>query len=111
MNPRLAYAWISHKVIRWLSPWLLMMTVLSWGWTISGSVGGLLLVLMGGIELTALLVLIQRNRRTPEIWAKRLGAPLHFLHMNLALALGAWDLLWEKLRGQKAQVWWDNQKS
>jgi hypothetical protein len=110
LNPRLAYAWISHKVIRWLSPWLLLVTVLSWGWALSGSAWGLALVLLGGIEFTALLILIQRNRRIPAVWAQRLGAPLHFLHMNLALALGAWDLLWEKLRGRQARVWWDNQK-
>jgi hypothetical protein len=110
LNRRLAYAWISHKVIRWLSPWLLLVTVLSWGWALSGSAWGLALVLLGGIEFTALLILIQRNRRTPAVWAQRLGAPLHFLHMNLALALGAWDLLWEKLRGRQARVWWDNQK-
>jgi len=110
LNPRLAYAWISHKAIRWLSPWLLLVTVLSWGWALSGNAWGLALVLLGGIEFTALLFLIQRNRRTPAVWAQRLGAPLHFLHMNLALALGAWDLLWEKLRGRQARVWWDNQK-
>lgn len=107
----LAYAFLSHKVIRWLSPWLIITSVGTLGWMLTGDLQGLLWYSLCLGLVIGLLIVAQQQQKNPSVWKNRLGGILHFLHMNLALALGAWDLLRDQWSNQKRQVWWDNHKT
>lgn len=108
-----AYFFISHKVLRWLSPWLLLvcywsgLALVTLKWRIHEEYGFALnwlilsLILPVGLALISLLLhkLIPTHNGTRWVG--------HFVSMNLALALGAYDLLFTNSR----HVWWNNHEN
>ena len=96
-----AFAFWSHKVLRWLTPWLLLgllaatagLVALGAGWVYR-------LALLGQLAGPALLLLDAALRRRGQHW-RGLRFITHFYSMNAALLLGAARYL----RGAPAAVW------
>jgi cellulose synthase/poly-beta-1,6-N-acetylglucosamine synthase-like glycosyltransferase len=101
LNPRkglLAFCFFSHKVLRWITPWLLL----------TGFVCSALMIKQGGfaILLTAqstfyLSAYVGYRRRKQGKPASVLSAPLHFCTMNVALLLG----FFRYLNGRQKLTW------
>jgi cellulose synthase/poly-beta-1,6-N-acetylglucosamine synthase-like glycosyltransferase len=97
-----ALAFWSHKVLRWLAPHLLLLSLLAniglvargagWFWqlALAGQLGLPLLGLLGGA--------LRRAGGPPVAGLRFVG---HFYYMNLALLVG-W---WRYVRGQRSAVW------
>ncbi len=97
-----AFAFWSHKVLRWLAPHLLLLALAanvalvalggSWFWqlTLAGQLGLPLLGALGGLLCRA---------GGPSVAGLRFVG--HFYYMNLALLVG-W---WRYVRGQRSAVW------
>lgn len=111
-----AYFFWSHKVLRWLSPWWIIagyltgsmaLVPLFQGWFLQGRPDwtAYATALGTGPVLVLVLYLLDQVLRLGGFSPKPLRLILHFLHMNLALWLGAWDLFTQSRR----QSWWDNQ--
>ena len=95
-------AFWSHKVLRWLTPHLLLLSLLAniglmargagWFWqlALAGQLGLPLLGLLGGA--------LRRAGCPPVAGLRFVG---HFYYMNLALLVG-W---WRYVRGQRSAVW------
>lgn len=84
-TPRLLFAYVSHKLLRWLAPWLLLALLASNLWLVSGSLawqailGGQLLFY--ALALAGLLVPPVRSLRASAV-------PMYFLLMNAAFGRG-----------------------
>jgi len=112
IHPKTAYCYISHKVLRWLSPWLLIAcygsctALITMQWTMLETFGFTLnwltlsLLLPLGFKLLSLPLHGWKSFQTKVQWLE------HFGLMNVALVLGAYDLIFKPTR----QVWWDNRK-
>ncbi len=108
-----AYCYISHKALRWLSPWFLLAcygscsAFIAMHWPMGENYSfalnwlALSLVLPVGFKLLTLPFLRWKPFKTRFHWVE------HFLLMNFALALGAFDLIFKPNR----HVWWDNHKA
>lgn len=102
-----AFAWWSHKVLRWLTPHLLLgllaatlgLVALRAGWFYQ-------LALAGQLGLPALLLLDAALGRW-GLHGRVLRFITHFYSMNAALLLG-W---WRYLRGVKTTVWQPTQRN
>jgi cellulose synthase/poly-beta-1,6-N-acetylglucosamine synthase-like glycosyltransferase len=108
-----AYCFVSHKVLRWLSPWLLVAfyagctASVTMHWKFRPEYGFALnwlmlsLILPAGFKALSIpMVFIDPLRQKIQLLE-------HFLRMNIALALGALDLFIKPSR----HVWWDNRQS
>ena len=98
---KLAYAFWSHKALRWLTPVLLFKAfvgaVIASSWPLYAVFAGLMIIL-GGLALFDHQLLAPRAKKV-----RSLRFLSHFLSMNLALLLGLYDLL----KGDK-QAHWNN---
>jgi len=102
-----AFAWWSHKVLRWLTPHLLLgLLAATLGLVALGAGGFYQLALAGQLALPALLLLDAALRRAGR-HGRVLRFVTHFYSMNAALLLG-W---WRYLRGIKTTVWQPTQRN
>ncbi|MGY3087076.1 cellulose synthase/poly-beta-1,6-N-acetylglucosamine synthase-like glycosyltransferase [Hymenobacter sp. UYAg731] len=101
-----AFAWWSHKVLRWLTPQLLLLLLAATVGLVAHGAGWFFqLALAGQLGLPLLLLLdaaLQRTGRHPRL----LRFITHFYSMNAALLLG----YWRYLRGIKTTVWQPTQR-
>jgi cellulose synthase/poly-beta-1,6-N-acetylglucosamine synthase-like glycosyltransferase len=98
LNGLLAFTFISHRLLRWLAPLLLLAAFFC---NIALAVRGnliLLLALQCAFYSTALIGYALKKRGKP---ARLLSAPLHFCSMNLALLLG----LHAYMTGRQGATW------
>lgn len=107
------YCFVSHKVLRWLSPWLLMAfygcTLASitlyckilngYGFALNWLM--LCLIIPAVFRVMFMLIMFKGPVRQKFHWID------HFVRMNIALALGAFDLIFKPSKN----VWWDNRKN
>ena len=110
LSPRwggVAFAWWSHKVLRWLTPHLLLLLLLATlGLVALGAGWFYQLALAGQLGLPLLLLLDKALGQWG--WHPRLLRFItHFYSMNAALLLG-W---WRYLRGIKTTVWQPTQRN
>jgi len=107
-----AYFFVSHKVLRWLSPWLLMAfyvcctALVTMYWKLHEDYGFVLNWLMFIILLPASIKMLSFPLLKLDVFKGRIRLLEHFISMNLALTLGAFDLFFKSSR----HVWWDNRK-
>ena len=102
-----AFAWWSHKVLRWLTPHLLLgLLAATVGLVALGAGGFYQVALAGQLALPALLLLDAALRRSGR-HGRVLRFVTHFYSMNAALLLG-W---WRYLRGIKTTVWQPTQRN
>ncbi|MBF9140065.1 glycosyltransferase [Hymenobacter properus] len=101
-----AFAWWSHKVLRWLTPQLLLVLLAATAGLVAMGAGWFFqLALAGQVGLPLLLLLdaaLQRRGRH----SRALRFVTHFYSMNAALLLG----YWRYLRGIKTTVWQPTQR-
>jgi len=108
-----AYCFVSHKVLRWLSPWLLMafygcaLAAITMYWKIHQGYGFALNWLMLCLFLPAVFKALTLPLMLVSSLSHKIQWLEHFVRMNIALALGAFDLFFKSSR----QVWWDNRQS
>ena len=97
-----ALAFWSHKVLRWLTPHLLLLSLLANGWLVARGAGWFWQVALAGQLGLPLLGLLggalRRAGGPPGVGLRFVG---HFYYMNLALLMG-W---WRYVRGQRSAVW------
>ena len=102
-----AFAWWSHKVLRWLTPHLLLVLLLATlGLVMLGAGWFYQLALAGQLGLPVLLLVDAALRRAGR-HGRLLRFVTHFYSMNAALLLG-W---WRYLRGIKTTVWQPTQRN
>jgi cellulose synthase/poly-beta-1,6-N-acetylglucosamine synthase-like glycosyltransferase len=102
-----AFAWWSHKVLRWLTPQLLLVLLAATMALVVGGAGWFFqLALAGQLALPLLLVLDEGLRRTGR-HSRVLRFVTHFYSMNAALLVG----YWRYLRGIKTTVWQPTQRN
>jgi cellulose synthase/poly-beta-1,6-N-acetylglucosamine synthase-like glycosyltransferase len=94
-----AYAFWSHKVLRWVAP-LLMVVALAANLFLLDE-GLLYPVLFGGQLAFYLLACAGRLRRLPRVVARLASVAYYFMYMNLALAVGFWRFL----RNSQSAAW------
>lgn len=80
-----AFSYFSHKVLRWLTPFFLLLALLSNIWLASRPLFALLLGMQLAFYVTAILGYFHRKR---EKSSKFLTIPFGFVYMNLALLCG-----------------------
>lgn len=101
-----AFAWWSHKVLRWLTPQLLLVLLAATVGLVIGGAGWFFqLALLGQLGLPLLLLLDAALRRRGR-HLRPLRFVTHFYSMNAALLLG----YWRYLRGIKTTVWQPTQR-
>ncbi|MDB5235675.1 MAG: hypothetical protein JWR44_2668 [Hymenobacter sp.] len=101
-----AFAWWSHKVLRWFTPQLLLVLLgATVGLVARGAGWFFQLALLGQLGLPLLLLLDAALRRVDRHW-RLLRFVTHFYSMNAALLLG----YWRYLRGIKTTVWQPTQR-
>ncbi|MDQ2770419.1 MAG: glycosyltransferase [Bacteroidota bacterium] len=102
-----ALAWWSHKVLRWLTPQLLLALLVATAALVALGAGWFYrLALLGQLGLPLLLLLDAALRRAGR-HSRALRFVTHFYSMNAALLLG-W---WRYLRGIKTTVWTPTQRN
>jgi hypothetical protein len=112
LQPKTAYCYISHKVLRWLSPWLLLVgygsctALISMNWMMVEAYGFALNWIALSLLLPATFKILTLPLRGWKAFQTKVQWLEHFVLMNVALALGAYDLIFRPSR----QVWWDNRK-
>ena len=103
----MAFAWWSHKVLRWLTPHLLLaLLAATVGLVALGAGWFYRLALLGQLALPLLLLLDAALRRAGR-HSRTLRFVTHFYSMNAALLLG-W---WRYLGGIKTTVWTPTQRN
>ena len=101
-----AFAWWSHKVLRWLTPQLLLALLAATAGLVVRGAGWIYgLALAGQVGLPLLLLFDVALRRAGIHW-RLLRFITHFYSMNAALLLG----YWRYLRGVKTTVWQPTQR-
>jgi cellulose synthase/poly-beta-1,6-N-acetylglucosamine synthase-like glycosyltransferase len=95
--PWIAFQLLSHKVLRWMVPLLLLLLLVSTAALMRLPYFRLFLALQLAFYGLAVLQLLVPMHR----WWKPLGVPLYFCTLNAAAALGIIELL----RGKKYVVW------
>lgn len=94
----LGFSFISHRLLRWLAPFLLLTSFFCSMTMAVRPFFGLLFTLQCLFYCAALLAyLLLKRGRSPGI----LGTPLHFCSMNLALLLG----FYKYITGRQGVVW------
>jgi cellulose synthase/poly-beta-1,6-N-acetylglucosamine synthase-like glycosyltransferase len=102
----LSFAYWSHKVLRWLTPLLLLLLLLCNAVLVLSGAGWFYqLLLVGQVAAPALLLLDGALHRL-GVHLRLLRFITHFYSMNLALLLG----LWRFLQGVKTTVWEPTQR-
>ena len=95
------FAWmlLSHKLVRWLVPWALVLAVAAWIWAETSPLLDASLLVLGGLAVGSALVgwLQPEHRRLPRL----LGWPGYFVVGQVA-ALHAWI---KALSGELNPVW------
>jgi cellulose synthase/poly-beta-1,6-N-acetylglucosamine synthase-like glycosyltransferase len=102
LNPRhgfLAFSYFSHRVLRWLAPFLLLVGFACSLLLSARPTFAVLSVAQGAFYLTAARGWWRRNQAKPLRWW--CSIPFHFCAMNLALFLG----LLRFLRGRQSLAW------
>ena len=98
----LAYAFFSHKILRWMTPLLLLIGGACWALAV-----GLTGNYWGGVVLLLLIALLTLSWLIPPVFARfnlpctRVRALRYFIAMNVALLLGFFDYL----TGIHSNVW------
>jgi len=101
-----AFAWWSHKVLRWLTPQLLLALLAATAGLVARGAGWVYgMALAGQVGLPLLLLFDVALRRAGIHW-RLLRFITHFYSMNAALLLG----YWRYLRGVKTTVWQPTQR-
>ena len=101
-----AFAFWSHKVLRWITPGLLLLLLAATTGLVARGAGGVyLLALAGQLGAPALLLLDGALRRRGR-HSRKLRFVTHFYSMNAALLLGAGRYL----RGGASPVWRPTQR-
>ena len=101
-----AFAWWSHKVLRWLTPQLLLTLLAATAGLVARGAGWVYgLALAGQVGLPLLMLFDVALRRAGIHW-RLLRFITHFYSMNAALLLG----YWRYLRGVKTTVWQPTQR-
>jgi len=101
-----AFAWWSHKVLRWCTPQLLLLLLAATAGLVARGAGWVYgAALAGQLGLPALLLLDAALRRAGR-HSRGLRFVTHFYSMNAALLLG----YWRYLRGIKSTVWQPTQR-
>ena len=96
-----AFVWWSHKVLRWLTPQLLLVLLAATVALVAGGAGWFFqLALAGQLALPLVVVLDEALRRAGR-HSRVLRFVTHFYSMNAALLVG----YWRYLRGIKTTVW------
>ena len=96
-----AFVWWSHKVLRWLTPQLLLVLLAATVALVAGGAGWFFqLALAGQLALPLVVVLDEALRRAGR-HSRVLRFVTHFYGMNAALLVG----YWRYLRGIKTTVW------
>ncbi|NVO84396.1 glycosyltransferase [Hymenobacter terrestris] len=95
------FAYWSHKVLRWLTPLLLLLMLLSCALLVARGGGWLYQLLLAGQLGALLLPLLDAVLHRVGIHLRLLRFISHFYSMNAALLLG----FWRYLRGIRTAVW------
>lgn len=101
LNPRkglLAFCFFSHKVLRWITPWLLLTGFVCSALMIKQGGFAILLAAQSAFYLSAYVGYRRKKQGKP---APVLAAPLHFCTMNVALLLG----FFRYLNGHQKLTW------
>ncbi len=102
-----AFAWWSHKVLRWCTPQLLLVLLAATVALVAGGAGWFFqLALAGQLALPLVVVLDEALRRAGR-HSRGLRFVTHFYGMNAALLVG----YWRYLRGIKTTVWQPTQRN
>ncbi|GAB3224159.1 glycosyltransferase [Hymenobacter seoulensis] len=102
----LSFAYWSHKVLRWLTPLLLVLMLLSNLVLVVRGAGWLYQVLLLGQVGVPLLLLLDGTLHRLGVHSRLLRFITHFYSMNAALLLGFWRFL----TGVKTTVWEPTQR-
>jgi cellulose synthase/poly-beta-1,6-N-acetylglucosamine synthase-like glycosyltransferase len=99
-RPDAALAIWSHKLLRWATPWLLLLSAAGAAWSVALGLEAYLVPLVAGVALLTLAAIGQLARRLgrPAGWA---ALPLAVVVVNLAF-LGGWINLF---RGRRIEAW------
>jgi cellulose synthase/poly-beta-1,6-N-acetylglucosamine synthase-like glycosyltransferase len=101
-----AYAFWSHKVLRWFTPLLLLLMLVANGVLVAQGAGWFYqLTLLGQLGLPLLMVLDWLLRKAGQ-HNRLLRFVTHFYSMNAALLVGFWRFM----RGIKSTVWQPTQR-
>jgi cellulose synthase/poly-beta-1,6-N-acetylglucosamine synthase-like glycosyltransferase len=103
-HPYIAYAFFSHKVIRWFTPHLYLISLLALCFLYSSTLFFILAILQL-LLLLAVAIDLQLIRR--NIYSGPLRYLTYFCQMNFALLVGFIDFL----KGKKAHVWEPTQRT
>ncbi|UPL50758.1 glycosyltransferase [Hymenobacter sublimis] len=101
-----SFAYWSHKVLRWLTPLLLLVMVLANMVLVARGAGWFYQLLLLGQLGAPLLLLLDGALHRVGVHARLLRFITHFYSMNAALLLG----LWRFLTGVKTTVWEPTQR-
>jgi hypothetical protein len=102
-----AFAFWSHKVLRWLTPLLLLLALAANVALVLRGAGWFYQLTLAGQLALPLLVLLDRVVGRLGWHPRLLRFVTHFYSMNAALALG----LWRYLRGVRTTVWQPTQRN
>ena len=102
-----AFAWWSHKVLRWLTPHLLLVLLAATAALVALGAGWFFRLALAGQLLLPALLLLDKALGRRGVHGRLLRFITHFYSMNAALLLG-W---WRYLRGIKTTVWQPTQRN
>jgi cellulose synthase/poly-beta-1,6-N-acetylglucosamine synthase-like glycosyltransferase len=95
----LAFSFLSHKVLRWLGPFFLIIALITSGYLAPGNIFYTVLFFLQGIPL--LFPLLDHLLRKGQFHSLILRFIAYFYSMNLALLIG----FFKYLKGVKTNVW------
>lgn len=101
-----SFAYWSHKVLRWLTPLLLILMVVANVVLVALGAGWFYQLMLAGQLGVPLLLLLDAALRRRDTHSRLLRFITHFYSMNAALLLG----LWRYLRGVRTTVWEPTQR-
>ncbi|WP_055562412.1 glycosyltransferase family 2 protein [Hymenobacter sp. AT01-02] len=96
-----SFAYWSHKVLRWMTPLLLILMVVANVVLVALGAGWFYQLMLAGQLGVPLLLLLDAALRRRDTHSRLLRFITHFYSMNAALLLG----LWRYLRGVRTTVW------
>ena len=101
-----AFCWWSHKVLRWLTPQLLLLLLASTVALVALGADGLYALALAGQLALPVLIVVDGVLKRRGIHLRLLRFVTHFYSMNAALLVG----YWRYLRGIKTTIWQPTQR-